>query len=82
LRTVAATATFGKMGDSVTRKFVHPEEGDTLETIADRHFPGRSPERGVEELLSWNLHLVNRLVGPSTGVLGSDLVYLEPPLAS
>jgi hypothetical protein len=63
----------------MSRKFIHPEDNDTLETIAARLLSGS--ESGVEELLSWNLHLVNRLVGQATGVLGSDIVYLEPPPA-
>jgi hypothetical protein len=65
----------------MSRQFIHPEDNDTLETIAKRHLPGLSSERDVEDLMSWNLHLVNRLVGAS-GVLACDIVYLEPPLAS
>jgi hypothetical protein len=65
----------------MSRQFIHPEDNDTLETIAKRHLPGVSSEVGVEELLSWNLHLVNRLVGAS-GVLACDIVYLEPPPAT
>ena len=63
----------------MTRRFIHPGPGDTLETIAQRELPGVVPEQAAEELLSWNLHLANRLVGQVSGVLGSDIVYVEPP---
>lgn len=63
----------------MTRRFVHPRPGDTLETIAARELPALTPQRAAEELLSWNLHLANRIVGQVKGVLASDIVYVEPP---
>ena len=62
-----------------SRRFVHPQPGDTLETIARRELPHLPPDQAAKELLSWNLHLANRLVGEVTGVLGSDIVYVEEP---
>jgi hypothetical protein len=61
------------------RRFIHPQPGDTLEVIAQRELRALPVERAAEELLSWNLHLANRLVGQATGLLASDIVYVEPP---
>ncbi len=64
-----------------TRRFVQPEPGDTLASIAERELPGMSD--GARLLLSWNLHLATR--PPNAGGPGSvllcDLVYVEPPAA-
>jgi hypothetical protein len=62
------------------RQFVYPLPGDTLVSIAERQDIGTG-EAGAELLLSWNLHLANRLVGSNPGLLGSDIVYVEPPSA-
>jgi len=66
---------------TMTRRFVHPQPGDTLEAIAQRELPSLPPERAAEELLSWNLHLAQRLIGQVQGLLASDIVYVEPPPA-
>jgi hypothetical protein len=63
----------------MSRRFIHPLPGDSLEAIAERELPNLPAERRAEELLSWNLHLANRLVGQVTGVIGCDIVYVEPP---
>ena len=63
------------------RRFVYPRAGDTLATIAGRELTGPSGPAAVELLLSWNLHLANRIVGAVDGLLGSDIVYVEPPPA-
>lgn len=63
------------------RRFVYPRPGDTLATIAAREVAGPSGPAGVELLLSWNLHLANRIVGAVDGLLGSDIIYVEPPPA-
>ncbi len=60
------------------RQFVYPMPGDTLSSIAERQGIGTG-EAGAELLLSWNLHLANRLVGSNPGLLGSDIVYVEAP---
>jgi hypothetical protein len=67
---------------TMTRRFVHPQPDDTLEAIARRELPALPPEGAAEELLSWNLHLAQRLVGQVTGLLASDIVYVEPPPGS
>ena len=58
------------------RRYVFPEAGDDLASIAARVLPGA--DDGAQQLLSWNLHLAVR--GP-TGLLPSDVVFTEPPLA-
>ena len=64
------------MGD---RRYVLPEDGDDLASIAARALPG--VDDGEQQLLSWNLHLAARLGSPSTGLLPSDVVFTEPPQA-
>ena len=60
------------------RRFVHPEPGDDLATIAERELPG--VEGAAEQLLSWNLQLAARVGGGrEVTVLPSDLVFVEPP---
>lgn len=61
------------------RKFVLPGPEDSLTTIAERLFPGDA--EGPSRLLSWNLHLAVRRapIGPPDAVLGTDIVYVEPP---
>jgi hypothetical protein len=58
--------------------------GDTLASVAARELPDVAPAEALKQLGSWNLHLVVRpLPGLAPGsLLGSDVVYLEPPLAA
>lgn len=67
------------MGTS--RRYVFPEPGDTLATLAERVLPG--DKDGASTLLSWNLHLAMRPfpVGEPGEILCTDIVYLEPPAA-
>lgn len=58
------------------RRFVHPQAGDDLATIAERELAGA--EGADQQLLSWNLHLAARR---SIGLLPSDIVFTEPPPA-
>lgn len=60
------------------RRFVSPEPGDDLATIAARELPG--VDGGEQQLLSWNLHLAAR-AATGVGLLPSDVVFLEPPPA-
>ena len=64
-----------------TRRYVFPEPGDTLATLAERVVPDL--EGGAKTLLSWNLHLAMRVfpVGKPGEILCTDIVYLEPPKA-
>ena len=62
------------------RKRLAPTTGETLTDIAAREFPG--DDQAVQNLLSWNLHLSLRRqpAGEHGRLLGTDIVYLEPPL--
>jgi len=65
------------------RRWTSPQPGDTLASVAARELPQLAPEDAAKQLGSWNLHLLIRpLPGLAPGqLLGSDVVYLEPPLA-
>lgn len=65
------------------RRFLFPEPGDSIATIAPRVLPDLPAEDGVKQLLAWNLHLVMRRsgFGASADLLCTDIVYLEPPPA-
>lgn len=60
------------------RRFVSPEPGDDLTSLAARVLPGA--DDAAQQLLSWNLHLAARAgSGGSVGLLPSDIVFTEPP---
>jgi hypothetical protein len=59
------------------RPFVHPEPGDTIESLAARVLPGETTTTAVEKLKSWNLHIFLRR--PPGLLLGSDIVFVEGP---
>jgi hypothetical protein len=65
------------------RRWTSPQPGDTIATLAARELPSLAPEEAAKQVGSWNLHLLVRpLPGLAPGqLLGSDVVYLEPPLA-
>jgi hypothetical protein len=66
-------------GDSfVTRAYVFPEPGDTLDALAARVLPEEDDPKAV--LLSWNPHLAVRaaMMDALGGMLPTDLVYVEP----
>ncbi len=68
------------MSDHATaRQYIFPARGDTLTSIAARLLPGDLD--GGRTLLSWNLHLALRRtpVGEGDVLLGTDIVYTEPP---
>ena len=56
-----------------------PEPGDTWETLAHRALPADPVAAAVDRLKSWNLHLFARLTPGE--FLGSDVIFVEPPLA-
>lgn len=62
----------------VSRAYVFPEPGDTLDTLAARVLPDEDDPRAV--LLSWNPHLAMRvaMMDALGGMLPTDLVYIEP----
>ena len=62
-----------------SRRFVTPEPGDDLDSVAGRELP--DTDDAAQQLLSWNLHLAARAgLGRSVGLLPSDIVFLEPPV--
>lgn len=63
-----------------TRRFVHATGGETIAAVAARELPD-DPD-GAQRLRSWNLHLAVRRspVGEDGRLLGTDIVYVEPPL--
>jgi hypothetical protein len=67
------------LGVSERRRFLHATNGESLTDIAARELPD-DPD-GPGTLLAWNLHLSLRRqpVGVDGALLGSDIVYLEPP---
>ena len=52
-------------------------------TVLDMNVAQLPADEAVKQLASWNLHVVIRpLPGLAPGsLLGSDVIYLEPPLA-
>jgi hypothetical protein len=63
------------------RRFVYAAHGDSLSAVAAREFP--DDPQAEHRLMSWNLHLVVRRSpsGEAGRLLGTDLVYIEAPLA-
>ncbi|MBN8840632.1 MAG: hypothetical protein J0I25_10585 [Sphingomonadales bacterium] len=61
------------------RRFIQPESGDDWPGIAARVMPGEPAEAAIEQLKSWNLHLVFR---PVSVITPSDIVFVEPPRAA
>lgn len=62
------------------RRFVTPAPDETLEQLAARALPSEPVEAACDRIKSWNLHI---FVGrkPRGLLLGSDVVFVEPPLA-
>jgi hypothetical protein len=61
------------------RRFVTPEPGEDWNALAQRALPGVPAEAAIEKLKSWNLQLFARI--PPGHFLGSDVIFVEPPLA-
>ena len=58
------------------RRSIQPLSGDDWSSIAAREMPAVDPEQAVEQLKSWNLHLVFR---PYSLITPSDVMFVEPP---
>lgn len=67
------------MGLSRQRRFVTPMSGETLEALAARALPGEPLDGAADQIRSWNLHIF-ALRKPAGLLLGSDVVFVEPPL--
>ena len=61
------------------RRFVTPQAGDTIESLAARELPELSPQEAADRVRSWNLHIF-MLRQPPGLLLCSDVVFVEPPL--
>jgi len=62
------------------RRFVTPEPDETLEALAARALPGEPLEAAMEQIRGWNLHIF-AMRRPRGLMLGSDVVFVEAPLA-
>jgi hypothetical protein len=62
------------------RRFVTPEPDETLEALAARALPGEPLEAAMEQIRGWNLHIF-AMRRPRGLMLGSDVVFVEPPPA-
>jgi hypothetical protein len=68
------------MSLTTQRRFVTPQPDETLEALAVRAMPAEAPERAMELIRGWNLHIF-AMRKPRGLLLGSDVVFVEPPLA-
>ena len=57
------------------RRFVTPAADETVEALAARALP----ETAVDQIKSYNMHIFV-LRRPAGLLLGSDVVFVEPPL--
>lgn len=67
------------MGLSRQRRFVTPMSGETLKALAARALPDEPLESAADQIRSWNLHIF-AMRKPAGLLLGSDVVFVEPPL--
>ncbi|HVN01044.1 MAG TPA: hypothetical protein VMT68_12605 [Caulobacteraceae bacterium] len=65
---------------SPQRRFVTPEPDETLEALAARALPDEPLDAAVERVRGWNMHIFG-MRQPRGLLLGSDVVFIEPPLA-
>ena len=63
---------------SPQRRFVTPEPDETVEALAARALPGEAVAEAVDLIKSWNLHIF-AMRRPAGLLLGSDVVFVEPP---
>jgi hypothetical protein len=63
---------------TVQRRFVTPLPDETVEALAARAMPDEPLESAVEKIQTWNLH-VFAMRRPRGLLLGSDVVFVEPP---
>lgn len=61
------------------RRFVTPGPDETVEALALRALPGQPVDTAVDAIRSWNLHIF-AMRKPAGLLLGSDVVFVEPPL--
>ena len=66
------------MGLSRQRRFVTPAPDETVEELAARALPDQPTSAAVDAIKSWNLHIFAMRRPPGL-LLGSDVVFVEPP---
>jgi hypothetical protein len=67
------------MGLTTQRRFITPQPDETLESLAARAMPGEPLESACELIRGWNMHIF-AMRKPRGLLLGSDVVFVEPPL--
>jgi len=65
---------------SPQRRFVTPRPDETLEALATRALPEQPLSDAMEAIRGWNLHIFAMRRPPGL-LLGSDVVFVEPPRA-
>ena len=63
------------------RRFVTPGPDETIEELAHRALPETELQAAVDGIKSWNLH-VFAMRRPPGLMLGSDVIFVEPPIAN
>ncbi len=66
---------------SPQRRFVTPLPDESIEALAARAMPGEPVDRAVEQIQGWNMHIF-AMRRPRGLLLGSDVVFVEPPRAA
>jgi hypothetical protein len=61
------------------RRFVTPAAEETIEALAARALPDRPLQTAIDEIKSYNMHIFV-MRRPAGLLLGSDVVFVEPPL--
>ena len=69
------------MALSPKRRFVTPQPDETLAALAARAMPAEPITSAIDQIKSWNMHIF-ALRRPAGLLLGSDVVFVEPPQAS
>jgi hypothetical protein len=64
---------------STHRRFVTPLADETIEALAARALPDQPVDAAVDQIKSYNMHIFV-LRRPAGLLLGSDVVFVEPPL--
>jgi len=65
---------------SPQRRFTTPLQEESLEQLAARSLPGEPLDAAMDKIRSWNLHIFALRRQPGL-ILGSDVVFVEPPRA-
>lgn len=63
---------------TIQRRFVTSMAGESVQDIAARALPGEPLDSAVDQIRSWNLHIF-AMRKPAGLILGSDVVFVEPP---